>query len=299
MSFVSAKEPRCHKRDNHIELIIEPRERSLGGLNVRRVLPARDRRTVGPFVFFDQMGPATFPPDQGIQVRPHPHIGLATVTYLFEGTLVHRDSLGSEQTIRPGAINLMVAGRGIVHSERAEIPADPPRLHGIQTWIALPDHLEDSAPTFQHYGAESLPRFRNDGVDHALLMGSVNGHESPVTTFSPTLYLECRLPCGARLTLPNHVAERAVYVVTGEISSGHQQFGRYTMAVFRPGCEAELVANEDSHLLVIGGDPVGERHVWWNFVASDRAKIEDAKARWREGGFDAVPGDDEFIPLPE
>ena len=282
-----------------IEMLLEADTRHLGGLGVRRLLPARRRRSVGPFIFFDHFGPAEFAPGEGIQVRPHPHIGLSTVTYLFEGEIMHRDSLGFVQPIRAGAVNLMTAGRGIVHSERAGDDLDTTsRLHGIQTWMALPLEDEECAPDFVHYAADRLPEFERDGVSIRLVMGSAWGCESPVKQYLPTLYAECRIPAGAALELPRGYDELAVYVVSGQVLAAGQSVGDGLMAVARNGFAPGLEALCDSHVMLIGGASPGPRHIWWNFVSSSRARIERARNDWREGRFDCVPGDDEFIPLP-
>jgi len=280
--------------------VIESREKDLGGFSVRRLLPAAEQRMVGPFIFFDHMGPADFQPGHGIQVRPHPHIGLATVTYLFDGEILHRDSLGFVQPIRAGAVNLMTAGRGIVHSERApKTITTAYRLHGIQTWMALPLELEDMAPDFIHYSAESIPETLVNEVAVRIIMGTAYGLSSPVHQHSPTLYLECRLPTGASLALPREPAELAVYVVDGRVSIDGRNLDRGTLAVLDTRGLVKLEAPESCHLMVIGGEPVGTRQVWWNFVASSKARIEQAKSDWQNGRFDPVPGDHEFIPLPE
>lgn len=301
MSWQRHAEPECTERRDAVELVIDSRPKDLGGFSVRRVLPNAERRSVGPFVFFDEMGPADFAPGQGIEVRPHPHIGLATLTYLFEGEILHRDSLGHHQPIHPGAVNLMTAGRGIVHSERTDpaLRASGQRLHGIQTWMALPDALAETDPAFVHHPADTLPRTELGGVRVTVVAGSAFGLRSPVETASPTLYVDLQCPAGATITLPA-AAERAVYVATGraEVQEGCA-LEAGTMGVLAPGAEATLRTSEDSRVLVVGGEPVGPRHLWWNFVAADRARIERAKADWREGRFDGIEGDEEFIPLPE
>jgi redox-sensitive bicupin YhaK (pirin superfamily) len=282
-----------------VELTIEPRVRSLGEFDVRRVLPAAKRRMVGPFVFLDHMGPAVFPPGHGIAVRPHPHIGLATITYLFEGEIMHRDSLGYRQLIQAGAVNLMTAGRGIVHSERASDDlAVTSNLHGIQSWIALPLELEEMEPTFLHYPATSLPELAIDGCTVRVIMGSAYGQQSPVLTYSPTLYLEATLPKSARLALLDEAAERAVYVVAGQVAIGGATYGEGTLAVLRAGITVPLEAVADTRVIVVGGAALGPRHIWWNFVSSSEARIERAKKEWAEMRMGTVPGDDEFIPLP-
>jgi redox-sensitive bicupin YhaK (pirin superfamily) len=301
MSYFSAAPSPCNQCEGAVELLIEPRLTDLGEFSVRRALPARDRRRVGPFVFFDHMGPATFPPGRSIDVRPHPHIGIATITYLFEGEILHRDSLGCVQPIQPGAVNLMVAGRGIVHSERPGADVDETsRLHGIQSWIALPDGDEEREPAFRHYPAEALPEITGDGSRVRVIMGRYGDLLSPVTTFSTTLYLDVSLDDRAVLPLPLAPAERAVYVAEGSVDCGRQRLDTGTMAVLSEGQPAGLQAREAARVLVIGGDAIGERHLYWNFVSSSRARIEDAKAAWRDGGFPRIEGDsEEFIPLPD
>jgi redox-sensitive bicupin YhaK (pirin superfamily) len=282
-----------------VELTIEPRVRSLGEFDVRRVLPAAKRRMVGPFVFLDHMGPAVFPPNHGIAVRPHPHIGLATITYLFEGEIMHRDSLGFRQLIQPGAVNLMTAGRGIVHSERAADDLSiTSRLHGLQSWIALPLELEEMEPSFLHYPASSLPQRSFGGSEVRVIMGSAYGLQSPVLTYSPTLYFEATLPQGGELDVLDDAPERAVYVVSGSVGVSGSTYGEGTLAVLRAGTAVSLRAEADTRLVVIGGAPVGPRHIWWNFVSSSEARIERAKRDWADMRMGVVAGDDEFIPLP-
>jgi redox-sensitive bicupin YhaK (pirin superfamily) len=282
-----------------VELTIEPRVRSLGEFDVRRVLPAAKRRMVGPFVFLDHMGPAVFAPGHGIAVRPHPHIGLATITYLFDGEIVHRDSLGVRQLIQAGAVNLMTAGRGIVHSERASDDLGvTSRLHGIQSWIALPLDLEEMEPTFLHYPASSLPEMSTDGCTVRIIMGSAYGLQSPVLTYSPTLYLEATLQERAKLAVLDEAAERAVYVVSGRVEIGANTYAEGTLAILRNGATVALEAKTEARVIVIGGASVGPRHIWWNFVSSSEARIERAKRDWAEMRMGSVPGDDELIPLP-
>lgn len=293
-----AQEGRRTKADL-VELTIQPRVRSLGEFDVRRVLPAAERRMVGPFVFLDHMGPTVFAPGHGIAVRPHPHIGLATITYLFDGEILHRDSLGYKQLIQPGAVNLMTAGHGIVHSERANDVSKEQPLHGIQSWLALPLELEEIEPTFLHYPASSLPERVIDGCAVRVIIGSAYGLDSPVLTYSPTLYFEAKLPAGATLTVLDEASERAVYVVSGRISVGADDYAEGTLAVLKPGIEAPLAAATAARVLVIGGAALGRRHIWWNFVSSSEERIERAKRDWTEGRIGKVPGDDEFIPLPE
>jgi redox-sensitive bicupin YhaK (pirin superfamily) len=282
-----------------VELTIQPRVRSLGEFDVRRVLPAAQRRMVGPFVFLDHMGPAVFPPGSGIAVRPHPHIGLATITYLFEGEIMHRDSLGYRQLIQAGAVNLMTAGRGIVHSERASDDiAVTSHLHGIQSWIALPLELEEMEPTFLHYPAPSLPELTIDGCTVRVIMGTAYGAQSPVLTYSPTLYLEASLPAKGELLLLDEAPERAVYVVSGRVAIGGDTYGEGTLAVLRAGITVPLAAENAARIIVVGGAALGPRHIWWNFVSSSEARIERAKRDWAEMKLGTVAGDDEFIPLP-
>lgn len=274
--------------------------KDLGGLQVRRALPSVGRRMVGPFVFFDHLGPVVLPAGAGIDVRPHPHIGLATVTYLFAGEIVHRDSLGCEQAVRPGDVNWMTAGRGIVHSERsgAGERARDTEIHGIQTWVALPLEHETVAPAFHHHPGATLPVLEIDGVTLRVIAGEAYGELSPVATFSPLFYLSAEFAPGRKLSLSEEYAERAVYVVEGVLEYDGASIQAGDMIVFEPG-EVTLSAARASRALLLGGESTGRRHVWWNFVASSRERIETAKADWREGRFAPVPGDAEFIALPE
>ncbi|WP_226702964.1 pirin family protein [Microbulbifer elongatus] len=284
-----------------ITLVIDPREKDLGGFAVRRTLPNSRQKTVGPWIFFDHMGPAEFEPGKGINVRPHPHINLATVTYLFEGEILHRDSLGSLQPIRPGDVNLMVAGKGIVHSERErpEVTAARHRLHGLQLWLALPEADEEIDPAFYHYPSTEIPETNVDGVPVRVIMGQAYGTESPVKTHAETLYIEARLKAGQKLVLPD-AEERALYVVEGSAQSRSVQLPCHTMAVFKQESGVEIEAREDCLLALIGGEPVGQRFVDWNFVSSRKDRIECARADWVNGNFPVVPGDqEEFIPLPD
>jgi hypothetical protein len=301
VSVQPSLEPECVAATGAIELTIEARVRSLGELDVRRVLPSAERRMVGPFVFFDHMGPAVFPPGQGIAVRPHPHIGLATITYLFEGEIMHRDSLGYAQLIQSGAVNLMTAGRGIVHSERASERdlAVTSTLHGIQSWMALPLELEEMDPSFIHYPVHDLPTLEHSGCTLRVIMGRAFGAESPVATYSPTLYFEARMPRGMSFELPAGEKERAAYVVSGAVRIDGREHRDGVLAVARAGSTPSITAVEDSRVMVIGGAPLGERHIWWNYVSSSRERIERAKRDWVEGRIGKVPGDDEFIPLPD
>ena len=286
-----------------VERVIEGRPRDLGGFTVRRLLPASGRRTIGPFIFFDHIGPATFAEGAGVDVRPHPHIGLATVTYLFEGELMHRDSLGSEQVIRRGDVNWMVAGRGIVHSERtppeSRSRANGSPLHGIQTWVALPQAAEESEPSFVHHPGADLPEIRRTGCVLRLIAGEGWGERSPVAVSSPTLYAAAELAAGAVLELPDAAAERGVYVAEGAIEIAGRGHEEGELIEFTAGTAA-CRALKDSRVIVAGGAPVdGPRHIWWNFVSSSEARIERAKQDWREERFARVPGDPERIPLPD
>ncbi len=286
-----------------VKRVIHPKEHDLGGFTVRRALPVAGQRMVGPWIFFDHMGPAHFPPGQGIDVRPHPHINLATVTYLFEGEMLHRDSLGNEIAIRPGEVNLMVAGRGIVHSERQrdEVKAgDDNVLEGLQLWLALPENDEETEPQFHHYDAHSLPSAEVGGVAVRVLIGAAYGANSPVRTFADTLYLEAELEAGQNLALPGDAEEMAVYVVRGGISIGANTVEARAMAVLSPREGLALTATERTRLVVIGGQRLSTRHIWWNFVSSRQDRIEQAKRDWASGAFPKIPGDaEEFIPLPE
>jgi redox-sensitive bicupin YhaK (pirin superfamily) len=282
--------------------LIEPRLHDLGGFNVARVLPHRLARHVGPFVFFDHIGPARFAAGQGIDVRPHPHIGLATVTYLFEGAMEHRDSLGSVQTIAPGDVNWMTAGRGIAHSERtpAAERAAGQAMHGIQTWVALPQHAEEVAPSFHHHPARDLPQIDLDGVRLRLIAGDAFGERSPVTTFSTMFYLAAEFSPGVTMTLPPEHEERAVYATDASLLIGGVEVPVGLLAVLPAGENVEIRANAATRALLLGGAPLdGERHLWWNFVSSSRERIERAKAEWKSGQFARVIGETEFIPLPE
>lgn len=284
-----------------IECVVQPRARDIGSFSVRRSLPAPRCRTVGPFVFFDHMGPVTFAPGQGIDVRPHPHIGLATVTYLFEGEILHRDSLGVVQPIRPGAVNWMVAGRGIVHSERTDpaIRGTIRRLHGIQTWIALPRDLEQCAPAFVHHPTESLPEIDRPGLRMRLIVGTAFGAHSPVAAPSPIFYLDAIASAGGTIALPDDHIERALYVVSGTVSVGGQTYDEGSMIVFAGGAAPAITADTEVRAMLLGGAPIdGKRLLWWNFVASDEALLEKARTEWEEGRFPAIPGETGFIPLP-
>jgi len=288
-----------------VETLIVPRTRDLGdGFEVRRALPSVRRRMVGPFIFFDQMGPAVFRSGHGLDVRPHPHIGLATVTYLFEGEILHRDSLGTVQSIHPGAVNWMVAGRGIAHSERTppELRATGGRLYGIQSWVAVPKRHEETAPAFAHTPADALPVLEDAGTRVRLIAGGLYGARSPVGTLSELFYADAVLAAGARLQVPASHEERAVYVAEGGVELGGQVYGTGQLLVLRPGAEGVLTGPGPTggRVLLFGGEPMeGPRHIWWNFVSSSKERIEQAKADWRAGRIGPVPGETEFIPLPE
>lgn len=307
MSWNPTLDPNCPAAGAEaIETVIVPRARDIGGFEVRRALPAPRRQMVGPFIFFDQMGPAEFLTGQGIDVRPHPHIGLGTVTYLFEGEFQHRDSLGTDQMIHPGAVNWMVAGRGVTHSERtsAATRRGESRLFGIQTWVALPEHEEERVPSFEHHGKEVLPVLEDGGARVRLIMGQGWGARAPVSTFSEMVYADARLAPGAGLPLPDSHEDRGVYVIAGSVVIAGEAFEAGRMMVFRPGDRLSLRAGAaGGRLIVLGGETLnGPRYVWWNFVASSRERIEAAKADWAardHGRFALPPGDDaEFIPLP-
>ncbi|MCB1477739.1 MAG: pirin family protein [Rhodobiaceae bacterium] len=285
-----------------IETVIVPRARDLGGFSVRRALPSGKRQMVGPFIFFDQMGPAEFVLGEGIDVRPHPHIGLATLTYLFDGSIVHRDSLGTELTIDPGAVNLMTAGKGIVHSERTgqEARSNGAKLFGLQTWVALPKHAEEVDPAFQHVGKDDLPFIEEGGKSVRIIAGEMYGQRAPVPLAHETIYADVALAAGASLPVPATHEERAIYTVSGEIEIAGDSFGEAQLLVFRPGDEITVRAKSDARFVIVGGDPMdGPRYIWWNFVSSSKERIEQAKEDWRQARFDIVPGDSEFIPLPE
>ncbi|WP_417439007.1 pirin family protein [Idiomarina sp.] len=283
-----------------IEVIIEPRDSDLGGFYVRRALPTRQKRMVGPWIFFDEMGPADFPPGEGVNVAPHPHIGLSTVTYLFDGEMLHRDSIGSYQIIKPGDINLMVAGRGVTHSERErpEITAREHRLHGLQLWLALPEQYEQTEPAFYHIPSTDIPSANVNGVSVRVMIGQAYGVKSPVPTLSETLYVEARLGSGQELTLPT-TDELAVYIVSGRLNSEGKELVARTLVVLKTEEQPVITAQEPSHIVIIGGNVLGNRFINWNFVSSDKERIEQARKDWQNQRFNKVVGDeDEFIPLP-
>ncbi|MBX3685837.1 MAG: pirin family protein [Rhodocyclaceae bacterium] len=284
-----------------VKLLIRPRDKDLGGFSVRRTLPSPQQRMVGPWIFFDHMGPAEFPAGEGISVRPHPHVNLATVTYLFEGEILHRDSLGSLQAIRPGDINLMVAGRGITHSERErpELTATPHRLHGLQLWLALPEEDEEVEAAFYHYPSAVIPALDVDGVPVRVMMGCAFGVSSPVKVFAETLYVEAQLRAGQRIALPA-AEERAVYVAEGALKARQTQIPEHAMAVFSDLPGVVLEATADARIAIVGGERLGARFIDWNFVSSRKDRIEQARQDWKAGRFPKVVGDEsDFIPLPE
>ena len=284
-----------------IELLIEPAEKDLGEFTVRRALPDRRRQRVGPFIFFDHIGPAKFPPGTGVNVRSHPHIGLATITFLFDGEILHRDSLGYVQAIRPGEINWMTAGKGIVHSEKVspELLASGQKLHGLQTWVALPIEHEETEPRFEHYSADGIPVLEHEGAKITVVIGTAYGKTSPVKAASETLYVEIKLEPGASINLPES-EELGIYVVSGNIELDGQAVSDGVLAVLKNGASASVSAPGGAHLMICGGDTLeGERIVWWNFVSSSRERLEQAKRNWKDGDFDDVPGESDFIPLPE
>lgn len=300
MSYIETIEASCKERHESIALRIESKLADLGEFSVRRCLPSRRRRMVGPFVFFDHMGPAEFPPGKGIAVRPHPHIGIATITYLFQGEIMHRDSLGVAQPITAGAVNLMVAGRGIVHSERAGSDVGiSSRLHGIQSWIALPTEQEEIAAAFTHYSASALPDIALEGARVRIIMGEAFGECSPVKTFSRTLYLDIHLQKGAQITLPDGEEELAFYVAEGAVKVDDETVEKGVMAVTCPNKIISISAMDNSRVVVVGGSNIGRREIFWNFVSTTHQRIEQAKQDWRDQKFAKVPDDDEFIPLPE
>lgn len=310
MSWNPSLDPGCPDEIgvDAIETLIIPRARDLGGFEVKRALPAPKRQMVGPFIFFDQAGPAEFLTGQGIDVRPHPHIGLGTVTYLYRGDFHHRDSIGTDQVILPGAVNWMVAGKGVTHSERTSDQGrkGPHSLYGIQTWIALPEDREDMDPIFEHHGKETLPEINDKGIKAKLILGHAYGEKAPATLYSETFYLDVVLAAGARFPLPDDHEDRGLYITEGSVSVAGQEFKAGQMMVFRPGDKITVAAGaQGARLMALGGATMnGPYHVWWNFVASSQERIEHAKEQWRaanwgKGLFD-LPADDrdEFIPLP-
>ena len=300
MSKFAAIEPTCTKSGEVVRILVHGRSKDLGGFCVRRVLPASLVRSVGPFVFFDEMGPADFSAGQGINVRPHPHIGLATVTFLFEGEILHRDSLGYTQPIQPGAVNLMTAGRGIVHSERTSpgLLATGQRLHGLQVWMALPEEKQETEPSFTHYPKAALPVIEDEDVMTTVIIGSHEGETSPVAVHAETIYLSLSMKAGALHEINLRHEESAIYVVSGQITIDGHPVVASEMAVLATNSIA-LHATSDSLIMLIGGENLGPREMYWNFVHSSMDRIEQAKQDWHDMKFARVPGDDEFIPLPD
>ncbi|RWF71198.1 MAG: pirin family protein [Mesorhizobium sp.] len=288
---------------DQIELMVIPNAKDIGGFQVHRALPTARRRLVGPFIFFDRMGPAILRAGQALDVRPHPHIGLSTVTYLFDGKIRHRDSLGTEMVIQPGDVNLMTAGRGIVHSERTpqELRGAPMSVSGLQTWLALPDDKEEVDPIFENTAAMRLPKIDAEGVSGRIVIGAFSGLRSPVVTASDTLYADLSLAPGASVKIPTDAEERAIYTLEGEVSISGDRFPAERLLVFRPGDEIVVSSEGGAHFMLFGGASLGsKRYIWWNFVSSSKERIEQAKEEWKTGRFDIVPGDEEeFIPLPD
>ncbi|MDX8516903.1 pirin family protein [Mesorhizobium dulcispinae] len=305
MSFFPGNDPEAGDAFacDQIELMVIPNAKDIGGFEVRRALPTAKRRLVGPFIFFDRMGPAILRAGHAIDVRPHPHIGLSTVTYLFDGKIRHRDSLGTEMVIAPGDVNLMTAGRGIVHSERTpeELRGAPMSISGLQTWLALPDSQEEIAPVFANTSVVSLPEIDAEGVSGRIVIGEFSGLRSPVATASETLYADLRLAAGASVKIPADAEERAIYTLEGEVSIAGDRFPAERLLVFKPGVEIVVSSERGAHFMLFGGASLGsKRYIWWNFVSSSKERIEQAKEEWKTGRFDIVPGDEEeFIPLPE
>ena len=304
MSFFPAQDPAPGdaRACDAIDLVIVPRSADLGGFSVRRALPSTRRRMVGPFIFLDHMGPAEFRAGQGVDVRPHPHIGLATVTYLFAGEIVHRDNLGSAVAIVPSDVNWMTAGRGIAHSERTapERRGGGEPLHGLQCWVALPAGDEEMAPAFHHVGGDKLPLVSGEGKTARVVAGNLFGARSPVATLSDTLFADVQIVAGASLPFDADTEERAIYVVSGEIEIAGDRFAEGRLLVFKPGDRITVKAARDARIVLVGGATAdGPRHIWWNFVSSRKERIEQAKADWKAGRFAPVPGETEFIPLPE
>ncbi|MDG4891398.1 MULTISPECIES: pirin family protein [unclassified Mesorhizobium] len=305
MSFFPGNDPEAGDAFacDQIELMVIPNAKDIGGFEVRRALPTAKRRLVGPFIFFDRMGPAILRAGHAIDVRPHPHIGLSTVTYLFDGKIRHRDSLGTEMVIAPGDVNLMTAGRGIVHSERTpeELRRAPMSISGLQTWLALPDSKEEIAPVFANTSVVQLPEIDAEGVSGRVVIGEFSGLRSPVATASETLYADLRLAAGASVKIPGDAEERAIYTLEGEVSIAGDRFPAERLLVFKPGEEIVVSSERGAHFMLFGGASLGsKRYIWWNFVSSSKERIEQAKEEWKTGRFDIVPGDEEeFIPLPE
>lgn len=305
MSWQPAKDPICENEpedEKFVETHILPRTHDIGNFEVRRALPSKDRQMVGPFIFWDQMGPGEFLTDQGVDVRPHPHIGLSTITYLFSGTLDHKDSLGFDQRIKPGDVNVMTAGAGITHSERTgqDIRQSPSSLYGIQSWLALPKDKEEGAPDFSHIEKKSLPIISDKDKTVRLIAGNLYGAKSPLTMPTETIYADIHLHEGALLPVPSYYEERALYPLDGTIEIGGVIYEPMQLLVLRPGDDITIKALEETRIMLLGGESAdGPRHIWWNFVSSSKERIEQAKQDWRERKFAKVPHDEEYIPLPE
>lgn len=302
MSTLQEIDPECVSGCDAIETIIIPPSKDIGGFEVMRALPSKDRQMIGPFIFWDQMGPGEFLTNQGLDVRPHPHINLSTLTYLFDGEIMHRDSVGTEMVIEPGAVNLMTAGSGIVHSERTPtgLRNKTTNLFGIQSWLALPDGMEEIDPDFQHITKAELPFIEDTDFKARLVMGEAHGKTSPVKQYASSLYLDIQMNEGGRFPVPDHVEERGIYVLEGEIEIGGTQYESGRLLVLRPTDNIVIKALKPCRMLIMGGDAYSSpRHIWWNFVSSSKERIEQAKKDWREGKFPVVPTDkEEFIPLP-
>ncbi|WP_337266275.1 pirin family protein [Oryzifoliimicrobium ureilyticus] len=306
MSFFPGEDPTAGDAlsSDAIEKLIIPRTSDIGGFEVRRALPSSRRRLVGPFIFFDRMGPALLKAGSALDVRPHPHIGLSTVTYLFDGEIKHRDSLGTERVVRPGDLNLMTAGRGIVHSERTpeNSRGQPLSISGVQTWLALPDGREEIDPSFSHTDRDDMPVFAAGGAQGRLIIGEFEGLVSPVSTLSDTLYVDLRLDPLSKFQFSAGYEERAIYILEGSLTIAGDNFDADRLLVVRPGDDVTIKSNETGcHIMLFGGAPLASRrYIWWNFVSSSKERIEQAKEEWRTARFDIVPGDEEeFIPLPE
>jgi len=304
MSWQLAEIPDCTEDSpcDPVALVLTPRAKDIGAFEVKRALPARQQQRIGPFIFFDQMGPTVFEGDIAMDVRPHPHIGISTITWLFEGEIEHRDSLGYELVIRPGEVNWMTAGRGIVHSERSpqsQRDINAP-LGGIQAWVALPIDKEEIDPAFYHYTDDQIPQFDEDGVRISLIVGEAFGQSSPVIAQSKTLYAEINLENGKSFVVPDEAEERGLYIYSGSLDIAGTAFTEGSMIVMKPGMVVEVTASSVTKMMLLGGDVLeGDRHLYWNFVSSRKERIEQAKDDWRKGRFESVAGDDEFIPLPE
>jgi redox-sensitive bicupin YhaK (pirin superfamily) len=298
----STPEAQPNNSSNLVDMVIIPRAGDIGNFEIHRALPFKDKRMVGPFIFWDQMGPGEFLAGQGVDVRPHPHIGLSTVTYLFEGTMDHKDSLGNDMRIKPGELNLMTAGSGIVHSERTgmDIREKPSKLFGIQSWLALPIDYEETDPSFLHKDEHELPTFEDRGVKGRVILGDYEGIISPVKTLWDTVYVELMVGAGHSVPVPRLSEERALYVLGGQIEIEGIIYEPGQMLILHPGDNVTLKALQNVRVLILGGAAMdGPRHIWWNFVSSNKERIEKAKEDWQEGRFASVPGDDkEFIPLP-